>query len=136
MPNSKKAFIILFGLVSIFFLLKKFSFVIKPKSNPERDILNDIFNCSDEQLLIDRSILLQTMSFMLQETDELDPKLIDFVRSLIHIPSKNEKINLKQKERTDFSQMGQSKFIDGVLNSKTNGFFIEAGGFNGEDHSV
>ena len=71
MPNSKKAFIILFGLVSIFFLLKKFLFVIKPKSNPERDILNDIFNCSDEQLLIDRSILLQTMSFMLQETDEL-----------------------------------------------------------------
>ena len=73
---------------------------------------------------------------MIEETDEYDPKLIEFVRSLIHKPSADRKLNLIDKTRTDFSQIGQSKFIDNLLKSKRNGFFIEAGGFDGEAHSV
>ncbi len=66
---------------------------------------------------------MQTILFMEQETNELDPKLIEFVRSIIHKPSGKNKINLAQKRRTDFSQIGQSKYMDGVLNSKRGGFF-------------
>ena len=99
-------------------------------------LLNELYNCSDEQLLVNRTILMQTILFMIQETSELDPKLIEYVRSIIHKPSGQNKINLAQKRRTDFSQIGQSKYIDGVLDSKRDGFFIEAGGYNGEDHSV
>jgi hypothetical protein len=101
------------------------------------DSLNHLYNnCSDEQLLVNKTILMQTILFMEQETNELDPKLIEFVRSIMHKPSGQNKINLAQKRRTDFSQIGQSKYIDGVLDSKRDGFFIEAGGYNGEDHSV
>ena len=43
--------------------------------------------------------------------------------------------NLTDKNKKDFSQVGQSKYIDSVLNSKRNGFFVEAGGYDGEDMS-
>ncbi len=95
-----------------------------------------LIECTEEQLLVNKTVLLQTITFMLQETDELDPKLIEFVRSIIHKPSKEKKLNLKRKDTTDFSQVGQSKFIDQTLNSKRNGFFVEAGGFDGEGFSV
>ncbi len=98
--------------------------------------LKEIFNASNDQLLIDKSILMKTISFMIQETDELDPKLIEFVRSLIHVPSKEKQLNLKQPNRKDFSQLGQSKWVDRVLEERRDGFFIEAGGYNGEDFSV
>jgi hypothetical protein len=98
--------------------------------------LDDLYNCSDEQRLVNQTILMQTILFMIQETSELDPKLIEFVRSIIHKPNGKNQINLAQKNRTDFSQIGQSQFMDGQLNSKRDGFFIEAGGYNGEDHSV
>jgi hypothetical protein len=98
--------------------------------------LNELANCSDEQLLINQTILRRTNLFMKQETNELDPKLIEFVRSIIHKPNDKNQINLTAKQKTDFSQIGQSEFMDGVLNSKREEFFIEAGGYNGEDHSV
>ena len=56
-----------------------------PYSNSEDSIFNTIMECSNEQLLVDKSILLKTLSFMIEETDEYDPKLIEFVRSLILI---------------------------------------------------
>ena len=99
-------------------------------------IFKTIMESSNEQLLVDKSILLKTILFMIDKTDEYDPILIEFVRSLIHKPSANGKLNLTDKTRTDFSQIGQSKFIDNLLKSKRNGFFIEAGGFDGEAHSV
>ena len=102
----------------------------------EFQILNEIFNCSKEQNLIDKSIMLKAISFMLQETDEFDPKLIEFVRSLIRKPSKERKLNLTQPKRKDFSQIGQSKWVDKVLGERRNGFFIEAGGYDGETFSV
>ncbi len=46
-------------------------------------LLNELYNCSDEQLLVNQTILMQTILFMIQETNELDPKLIEFVRSII-----------------------------------------------------
>ena len=57
-----------------------------PLITDELNLLNEIFTCSDEQLLIAKSILLKRISFMIKETDEFDLQLIDFVRSLIHSP--------------------------------------------------
>ncbi len=62
--------------------------------------------------------------------------MIQFVKSRINQPSNKKNLNLNNKERTDFSQVGQSKFIDSSLNSMRNGFFIEAGGYDGESYSV
>jgi len=72
---------------------------------------------------------------MLKETEEDDEELIKFVKSLINVPNWNSERNLKNKNIKDFSQIGQSKYIDSLLGSKMNGFFVEAGGFNGEDLS-
>ena len=89
-------------------------------------ILKDIFEVSDDQKLIRPEILIKTMKFMIQEVDEDDPKLIEFVRSLIQEPS-TKPLNLYVKNRTDFSQIGQSKYMDSILNSMRNGFYVEAG---------
>ena len=109
-----------------------------PLITDELSLLNEIFTCSDEQLLIEKSVLLRTISFMIKETDDSDPQLIDFVRSLIRSPlsSHKRKLNLTKKTKRDFSQIGQSKWIDGVLKGRRDGFFVEAGGYDGEDHSV
>jgi FkbM family methyltransferase len=99
-------------------------------------IFNGLFNQSAEQLLVDKHTLMKTMRFMVEERDELDPELIAFVRSLIvRPPLIKGQLNLAQQDRTDFSQVGQSKYIDTLLGSKTNGFFIESGGYDGESHS-
>ena len=90
---------------------------------------------TSEQKKMSKSILFKTLKFMLKETDQNDPQLIDFVRSIIHGPSK-EKLNLEDKsDRVDFSQSGQSIVIDKLLNSTRNGFLIEAGAFDGEFQS-
>ena len=109
-----------------------------PQITHELTLLNEIFTCSDEQLLIGKTILLKTISFMIKETDEYDPDLIEFVRSLIHSPLSSQKrqLNLTKKTKKDFSQIGQSKWIDNVLKGRRDGFFVEAGGYDGEDHSV
>ena len=99
------------------------------------DLWAEILNVSEDQLLIKKETLIKTLQFMLQEVDEEDPKLIKFVRSLITEPPTNKELNLDNKMKTDFSQMGQSKYIDSILNYKRGGFFIEAGGFDGEEHS-
>ena len=109
----------------------------KPFFNADDVLMLQLFESSDEQLLIEKKILLQTISFMLEETHELDRKLIRFVSTLIHKPNLNRsQLNLIDKKKRDFSQIGQSKFIDRLLNFKRNGFFIEAGGLDGESHSV
>lgn len=80
------------------------------------------------------AILTKTMEFMINEVDEEDPELVEFVKSLIHKPKKLP-INLSVLNITDFSQIGQSQFIDSLLNKTRNGFFIESGGFDGETYS-
>jgi len=95
----------------------------------------EILEVSNQQKKLSPTILFRTLKFMLKETDQNDPQLIAFVKSLIHEPSK-EKLNLEDKSGlVDFSQSGQSTFIDKLLNSKRNGFLIEAGAFDGEFQS-
>ncbi len=96
--------------------------------------LNDILNSSDQQELIDKQVIFKTIKFMIKETDENDQELISFVRSLIHQPSK-KLYNVVDKRKIDFSGDGQSVYVDKILKSKRNGFFIEAGGYTGEEGS-
>ena len=96
--------------------------------------LDELFESSENQRLIKKETLVQTLRFMLEEVDPEDPELVAFVKTLIVFPS-NEERNLDDKSRKDFSQIGQSKYMDSLLNSKRNGFFIEAGGHNGEANS-
>jgi hypothetical protein len=99
-------------------------------------IFKGLFAESKEQQLVDRGVLMQTARYMIEERDEYDPELVAFVRSLIvRPPPPGTKMNLNIKDRTDFSQFGQSKYIDELLGYKRNGFFVEAGGFDGEAHS-
>jgi FkbM family methyltransferase len=95
-------------------------------------LFKDILEASDEQLLIKKETIIKTIYFMLEEVDEEDPRLIEFVKQLIEPPLSDQKLNLTEPNRKDFSQKGQSKIIDDLLGSKRNGFFIEAGGFDGE----
>ena len=132
--NFKYKFNLNFILIVIFILIALiFYFKFKTANDIKLEIENvanfdeDIEHISSEQELIDEKILFQTMKFMLKDTEEDDPELIAFVRSLIQLPSENE-LNLNSKNKNDFSQIGQSKYIDSILNSKRNGFFIEAGG--------
>ncbi len=98
-------------------------------------IWNEIIHVSNEQELINKQILFKTIKFMLKETEEDDEELIKFVKSLINVPNWNSERNLNNKNKKDFSQIGQSKYIDSLLGSKMNGFFVEAGGYTGEDLS-
>ncbi len=110
------------------------------KNNKEtNDISNDlfwreIFEVSEEQKLIDKKILFKSFKFMIQETNENDPELIQFVKSII-IPPSNKPLNLDIKNKNDYSQYGQSIIIDEILKSKRNGFIVEAGAFDGEIES-
>ena len=97
------------------------------------EIFSRVFNQSNEQLLFPRNILIKTVQYMIEDRDEYDPELVAFVRSLILTPQ--TKRSQYSKKRADFSQMGQSLYIDQLLNSKINGFFIESGGFDGETFS-
>jgi hypothetical protein len=94
--------------------------------------IRNLSNISTEQSLIPVDTLLTTIKFMIEERDEDDPELVEFVRSLIVSPptSANNKLNLKDMARSHRSQYGQSQYVDEVLlNGTTNGFFIEAGGW-------
>jgi hypothetical protein len=83
----------------------------------------------------EQEVLLKTLQFQLEHSKAEDEQLVAFVRSLIHLPFPASERNLSDKARTDFSQIGQSKYIDSLLGSRRDGFFVEAGGYNGEDHS-
>lgn len=96
--------------------------------------LRDIFKISGEQSLIKPDVIMKTIRFMVDEVDEYDKGLISFVRSLIHQPS-NKALNLNEPNKTDFSQIGQSLYVDSLLGNKRKGFFIEAGAWDGEWYS-
>lgn len=91
-----------------------------------------VFNVSEIQKLVPQDVLIKTLKFSLQEVDEYDDEYVEFVRGLIKAPAKGKPLNLTIKNKSDFSQVGQSKFIDELLKSKRNGFFIEAGAHDGE----
>lgn len=96
-----------------------------------KEFWNDILNVSVHQSKINSNVILQTVKFMIQEIDELDPKLISFVSSLIDKPSTQPR-NLKDPKKKDFSQYGQSPYMDKLLGEIKNGFVVEAGAYDGE----
>lgn len=136
---KRKFVIFTFFLVFILILLKLEPIVIQKNiikyGLSDLDLMNEIIRISDEQFLVDKKFFLKAMEFAFKETNEYDPDLIEFVKSAIHRPS-NQPLNLVDKKSRDFSQIGQSVFIDSNLKSMRNGFFIEAGGHDGESHSV
>jgi hypothetical protein len=83
----------------------------------------------------ERKILLKVLNFILEEKDSEDEELVEFVRTLIHAPAAEGERNLKTKKKSDLSQTGQSQYIDELLGSRRDGFYVEAGGWNGEDNS-
>lgn len=89
-------------------------------------------NSADKQ---EKDTLIATLNFMLDDRDAEDEELVKFVKNLIHTPFADNERNLSDKTRKDFSQIGQSKYIDGLLGSQRDGFFVEAGGYDGEAHS-
>ncbi|CAF0935361.1 unnamed protein product [Brachionus calyciflorus] len=117
---------------------KKTIFRIRPLWTPtnenhycQDDFWSDIFKVSKHQEKIKPEILLQTIKFMIQEVNEEDPKLIEFVKTLIDPPS-NQPRNLTDQNKKDFSQKGQSIYLDELFKGMKNGFIIEAGAFDGE----
>ena len=83
----------------------------------------------------EQEVLLKTLQFQLRNAQAEDEQLVAFVKSLIHQPFPASERNLSHNNRTDFSQIGQSKYIDSLLGSRRDGFFVEAGGYTGEYHS-
>ena len=71
-------------------------------------ILNDpswaeIFNASKYQRKIKPEVILQTLKYMVQEVDEDDPKLIEFVKTLIYPPS-TKPLNLSNPNKKHHSR--------------------------------
>ena len=70
-------------------------------------------------------IIEETTKFMNRGVDEDDIGLIEFVQTLINPPSnKDYNFAVPNKQNGDYSQHHQSTFIDGVLKSRTGGFYI------------
>jgi hypothetical protein len=99
------------------------------------ELYRDIVYGPQDQLEVDPETLKQTMQLMLEKRDQYDRKVVDFIRNLLLMPSPNNELNLRNKKRKHFSQSDQSKYIDELLNGKRDGFFIEAGAFDGESYS-
>ena len=58
----------------------------------------------------------------------------DFV-DIVPLERGNGKYTLNGPTKTHWSQYGQDEYLDKYFNNKTNGFFLEVGGFNGETFS-
>ncbi len=69
-------------------------------------------------------VLEKTKKFVSQQTEEDDPVLIEFIKEIIKPPS-TKPYNLSRSIKNgDYSQEGQSLYIDKILNGRTEGFFI------------
>ena len=70
-------------------------------------------------------VIEETKKFENRQTEEDDPELIEFVKRLIKPPS-TYKYNFRvpDKKYGDYSQDGQSFYVDKLLKQRTNGFFI------------
>ena len=70
-------------------------------------------------------IIEETTKFASRGVEEDDPELIQFVQKLIKPPS-NMKYNFEKpnKPNSDYSQDGQSIYIDELLKKRTEGFYI------------
>ena len=102
-------------------------------------IMHHIHNFSCEDIIEQYSKYTGGKGFnrsQLVRLDEMfyqkEPCLTTFVRKFeIHHPA-HRALNLKSAKREFFSQFGQDKFVDKLLESKRNGFFVECGAGDGE----
>lgn len=113
--NLKFILIMLFLLIGIYLIFKQnntfqsnsvqnyFNNIYKEDFSDMDDTFNEFFNQSSEQQLISKKVIFKTMKYIMEEKDEYDPELIDFVRSLIVKPSRFGQINLNNKDKNDFS---------------------------------
>lgn len=135
---TRKKLIITLALITVTCLFTHFTFVLLRKNLPVsiffNDLITDVFLGSDEKIQVDSKILIKTIKFMIEERDQYDDEVIEFVRTLI-VPPSHKPWNLVNQKRVDFSQSGQSQMVDQLLNKQRKGFFIEAGGFDGESFS-
>jgi len=70
------------------------------------------------------SVLEETKMFVSRQTEEDDPVLIEFIKKLIKPPT-TKPYNLSRSIKNgDYSQDGQSLYIDKILKNRTEGFFI------------
>ena len=119
MTSNKKSFIFLVAFVCILLaanlnFFKNQAVKIHTKPLSATDTFADI-----------EYVIIKTREFMSKGVEETDPDLILFVRSLIHPPSTHDyNFTSPRHANIDYSQEGQSNFIDGLLQKKTNGFFI------------
>jgi hypothetical protein len=60
--------------------------------------------------------------------------LVRYIGNQIAGPSRQVR-NLTEPNRVDYSEVGQSKFIDDLLRQRTGGFYVECGAKNGETKS-
>ena len=69
-------------------------------------------------------ILKETKRFADLHTRQDDPELIKFVKSLLKPPSKGLYHLQEHRISGDYSQEGQSLYIDELLKGRTDGFYI------------
>ncbi|KRX21630.1 Protein Star [Trichinella nelsoni] len=81
--------------------------------------------------------MIQLDDDFIADYDSQDPRLIDHIRKHYLIPptDRSEPYNLNEPDRVHYSQKKQSMVIDELLHNKRNGFFIEAGAYDGETYS-
>ncbi len=69
-------------------------------------------------------VLEETKKFVSLHTKEDDPVLIEFIKKIIRPPSIKPYNLSRSIKNGDYSQEGQSLYIDKILNGRTEGFFI------------
>ena len=64
------------------------------------------------------------------------PRLLRYVKKHLLLPPSNLNIKIESENASkSYAQLGQDLLIDNLLKGKTNGFFIEAGAYDGETFS-
>lgn len=73
-----------------------------------------------------------TLPVALHDASQDDARLARHIRERWLLPPSIGERNLRDPERRHYSQRRQSRFVDGLLNRKANGFYVESGAGNGE----
>ncbi|XP_013421411.1 protein Star-like, partial [Lingula anatina] len=69
------------------------------------------------------------------ELDALDPRLLEFVRRRLLFTPTRRPLKLRKPDKIHYSQNGQSRLVDKFLRQRRDGFFVEAGAWDGEENS-
>lgn len=151
--------LLVFGLIAIFYIANNRNMIrfvtneeasecdcgrstLAATTKPTTPVFNEfatlLKQASYEQALIPKPILMRTMRYMIEERGEYDEELVAFVASLIVPPPADRPSRPRvggTPNSTDFSQFGQSIYMDSLLGGMRNGYFVESGGLDGELYS-